>query len=254
MTIDVVEELGKAMKVLMERDKSKDEQVRALETVQDYIEDIDTANDFYKINGFCIIQPCLDSPHKEVRGETANLIGTLAQNNPFCQQHLMELNILPKLVELLSDEPEVTVHAIHAISCLVRCFEPALAAFIEIGGLECTLGLLQNFDHEKIAIKAAFLISALCGEFPPVRDEFVKLNAVEKVIDVIEPSGEYSQRLEILLSALTALSENRDAVNQCANSSLKAKLDKIIELCGNKEDCQVRNFLKSFKNEIHKRP
>lgn len=229
------------MRILIEREKSKEEQVDALEKVGDFIEDIDTANDFYKINGFCIILPCLNSPHKEVRRGTASLVATLAQNNPFCQQHLMELEILPKLIDLLSDEPDVTVHAIHAISCLVRSFEPALASFIEMGGLECALGLLQNSDHEKICIKSAFLISSLCGEFPLVRDEFVKLNAVDRVIDVIEPCGEYNQRLEITLSALISLTESQLAVNQCRDSPrLKEKLESIVKLSNDKEECKVR--------------
>lgn len=233
------------MRVLIEGDKSKEEQFKALEIIQDFIEDIDTANDFYKINGFCIIQPCLESPHKEVRSGTASLIATLAQNNPFCQKHLTEQNVLPKLIELLSDEPDVAVHAIYAISCLVRNYEPTLAAFIDIGGLECVLGLLENTDNEKIIVKSAFLISSLCREFSSVRDELVKLNAVELVVRAIKPSGKYDQKLEVLLAALTALTENSDAVEKCRDGKLelKEKLEKTIKLSAEKDECQVSTIL-----------
>ena len=41
--------------------------------------------DFHKIGGFFILIPCLNSPHDGVRWRTCQLIGTLTQNNPYCQ-------------------------------------------------------------------------------------------------------------------------------------------------------------------------
>lgn len=44
MTIDVVEELNKAMKTLISGNCSEDDQVNALEVVTSYVANIDTAN------------------------------------------------------------------------------------------------------------------------------------------------------------------------------------------------------------------
>lgn len=44
MTIDVIEELNKAMKVLIKKDSTQDEQVRSLEVVTSFVEDMDSAN------------------------------------------------------------------------------------------------------------------------------------------------------------------------------------------------------------------
>lgn len=44
LTINVVEELNRAMKTLMEGNSSEDDQVQALEVVTSYVEDMDTAN------------------------------------------------------------------------------------------------------------------------------------------------------------------------------------------------------------------
>lgn len=44
MTIDVVEELNKAMKTLISGNSSEDGQVNALEVVTSYVANIDTAN------------------------------------------------------------------------------------------------------------------------------------------------------------------------------------------------------------------
>lgn len=44
MTIDVIEELNKAMQTLIEGNSSEEEQVQALEVVTSFVADIDTAN------------------------------------------------------------------------------------------------------------------------------------------------------------------------------------------------------------------
>lgn len=44
LTVDVIEELTKSMETLTSRNASEDEQVKALEVVTNFVEDIDTAN------------------------------------------------------------------------------------------------------------------------------------------------------------------------------------------------------------------
>jgi hsp70-interacting protein len=204
--------------------------------------------DFFKIGGFCIIVPCLNSKFADVRSETAQLIGELAQNNPFCQKHLLDLNVLPKLIELLSDEPEVASNSFHAISCLVRSYEPALASFIEIGGLECILGLIQGQDQERLIIKSMFLISAFSKDFPAVGDELIKLNAIERIISTLQPKDEFDQRLEQTLSALSTLTDGEEGKRRCRNEkiNLREKLEKIIAMGSEKEECKVCNTIFMF--------
>uniref|UniRef100_A0A182NU06 Nucleotide exchange factor Fes1 domain-containing protein n=1 Tax=Anopheles dirus TaxID=7168 RepID=A0A182NU06_9DIPT len=236
LTVDVVQELEKSMRVLLEGD-SDEAKAEAIDTVVDYVQDIDTANDFYKVGGFVIIKPGLESSSAEVRSGTLRLVGELAQNNPFCQQHLLELNILARLTELLSDEPSVAQQAMHAISCMVRHYEPCLAAFIEIGGLECMLGCIQT-DNEKLRIKTSFLMANLCTELAPVRDEFIKLNAVERVMAAVKPAKDYDAKLETALSTLNVLTECEEGVRRCREGSLKQNLETILKLNGDKEECQ----------------
>lgn len=141
----------------------------------------------------------------------------------------------------MSDEAEVSSHAFHAISCIVRSFEPGMQAFVSMGGLECLLSLIQTPDREKLIIKSMFLISSFVQDFPTVRDDLVKLGAIEKIVATIEPKDEYSTRLEQTLAALTSLAEGDEAFKRCGNKSLslKEKLDKIISLGEGKEECQV---------------
>ncbi|XP_055541444.1 hsp70-binding protein 1 [Wyeomyia smithii] len=238
LTLDVVQEIEKAMKILTDPETAEDDKAEALEIIVDFVQDIDAANDFFKVGGFVIIQPGLDSPNANVRTGTLRLIAELSQNNPTCQQHLLEANVLPRVVELLSDEAEVAVQAMHAISCLVRHHEPCLAAYIEMGGLECLLGCIQT-DNDKLRIKSSFLMSNLCTEFAAVRDEFIKLNAVERVIASIRPSKEYEPKLETALSTLNVLTDSSEAVMRCqdAELKLKPKLELILKLNNGKDEC-----------------
>lgn len=239
LTVDVVEELNKAMKILIDGNSSEDDQVQALDVVTNFVEDIDTANDFFKVGGFCILFPCLNSTYSSIRSKTAMLIGELAQNNPFCQKHLLDLQILPKLIELLSDESEVAVNSFHAISCMIRSYEPGLAKFIEIDGLECILDLIHCQQHEKLIIKSMFLISSFSRDFPPVCDELVKLDAINKVAATLVPKSEYDTRLEQTLAALDALTETSNGIKKCRNNQtgLREKLEQIIKLGDGKDDC-----------------
>lgn len=239
LTIDVVENLTKAMNLLVTPGITKDEQVEALETVTDFVENIDTANDFYKIGGFCIIKTCLESPHAEVKEGTCELIAALAQNNPFCQKHLNDLNILPKLFELMTEpEPTVASAALHAVSSIVRGEVPC-EDFYKLGGIECLLGALDS-GNEKLTLKAAFLITSLCGLDEKVRGEFVELGAVEKLCNHLEPKEEYNALLESALSALFTLLQSKKAVDQCkaTHLNLQSKLIAIKKASGDKDEFQ----------------
>ncbi|XP_062551801.1 hsp70-binding protein 1-like [Armigeres subalbatus] len=238
LTMDVVKEIEKAMKTLMDPDRVEEDKADAIEIIIDFVQDIDAANDFYKVGGFVIIQPGLKSTNSDVRCGTLRLIAELAQNNPFCQEQLLQANILPQVVELLSDEPPVATQAMHAISCMVRHHESSLAAFIDMGGLECILGCIQT-DNEKLRIKSSFLMSNLCTEHTAVRDEFIKLNAVERVIAAVRPSKEFEPKLETALSTLNVLTECDEGVQRCQDSSLKLKekLELVLKLNNGKDEC-----------------
>lgn len=161
---------------------------------------------------------------------------------------MLDIEVLPKLIEMLSEETEVATHSFHAISCIVRSYEPALASFIDIGGLECILELIQRQDQEKLIIKSMFLISSFSQDFPPVRDELVKLDAINRVASTLEPKSEYDTRLEQTLSALDSLIKSADEVTRfCSNkTNLLEKLEKVISLGRGKDECNVSIIFHRF--------
>lgn len=168
MTVNVIEQLEGAAKVLTDKRATEADQIEALEIIIGYCETLDTANDFCKIGGLNIILSVMDnSPFISVRGKCGMLLVALSQNNPFCQKYLLELNAIPKLITLVSN-PDTSYYGIRALSAMVRNYEPCAAAFIDMGGLECILGCLQ-IDNEKLLIQCLFLMCALCTEYPEVR-------------------------------------------------------------------------------------
>lgn len=124
---------------------------------------------------------------------------------------------------------------------MVRSYEPGMKAFIEMGGLECLLGLIQSADREKLIIKSMFLINSFAQDSPSVRDALVEMNAIERIVATLEPKDEYSTRLEQTLAALTSLIESDEAISRCRDKTInmKEKLDQIISMGGDKEECQV---------------
>lgn len=170
MSVDVVAEMQRICGILMNPEATEDEKIGAMAVLGDYVENLDTANDFCKIGGLPILMKCLDSDISKLRESTARTIGSMSQNNPFCQKEFLDNNFIPKLMELVND-PEVGARALFGISGIIRAYEPATANFIDIGGLECLLSCL-SCGVEKICTQTLFMLNAMIGEHPAVRGNF----------------------------------------------------------------------------------
>lgn len=80
--------------------------------------------DFHKIGGFFILIPCLNSPHDGVRWRCCQLIATISQNNPYCQQQVLVEGVLPILLKILENDScvEARIKALYALSCNLKSF------------------------------------------------------------------------------------------------------------------------------------
>lgn len=212
LTFDVVEQLLKAIEILkdagtleLEDDPTTCE--NALEVVTEYVDNIDTANDFHKIGGFCIFSPCLSSAHGSLRWRTAELIAELTQNNPYCQEKILEAKLLPVLSSLVDCDPHelVRIKALYALSCLIRENPNALVEFGENNGFSVLLRAMQS-GVEKLQIKSAFLLSSLCTQNDGIKDELCDMGFVVQLVGMI--TDFHQPVLEHLLSALLALVQN----------------------------------------------
>lgn len=236
LTIDVIKRLQEAAGVISSINSSVDEKIDALDDIVNYVDDIDTAADFCKIGGIFVLLSCLEYPHDEIRNKSATLVSEIAQNNPYCQKQLMDSNILPKLMNLLSEEATLAT-GLRAVSCVVRSNEPGLKEFMKLGGLECLLGCLQKSNDEKVVTRAAFFLNSLCTDFPEICNDLRLLGAIDMITPLIKPQAEYNVALENLLSLLCSLLDKADS-NVPVNEGFVGVLEETIKLANDKSEAE----------------
>ncbi|KAG5892773.1 hypothetical protein JTB14_007988 [Gonioctena quinquepunctata] len=245
MTIDVVEVLQKQIESLRKVEKWEPgaditEFVEAIETILEYVDNIDIANDFHKIGGFTILYPCLKSKSARIRAEGCELLAVLCQNNPYCQQIVLDNEFIPMLISMIEkdEDMQVAAKAIYALGGIVRENTEGLNQLIHYDGLAVLLGAIKK-NNEKFVMKAAFLLSSLCRASCKIKGQMISLGYVPVLISLI--STERSQSHEHVLSLLVSLVENNaEAIAECKNScfNLKDVLQIYIATVRNKEECQ----------------
>lgn len=77
-----------------------------------------TFSDYHKIGGFKVLYPCLKSPHPKMRAGGCELLAVLCQNNPYCQQIVLDNEFVPKLLNMIENDNnlQVVVKALYALS------------------------------------------------------------------------------------------------------------------------------------------
>lgn len=173
MSVDVVAEMERICGILVNAEATDNQKSDAMSRLGDYVENLDTANDFCKIGGLPVLMKCLDSETTQLRERTARTIGIMSQNNPFSQKELMDQKFITKLMTLVND-PGMGFKALYGMSGIIRAYEPATAHFIDIGGLECLLTCLSS-GVEKICTQAMFMLNAMIGDHPAVRGNIIQL-------------------------------------------------------------------------------
>ncbi|XP_012285893.1 hsp70-binding protein 1 isoform X2 [Orussus abietinus] len=266
MTINLVEELQNAMKTLLNvnelrSDDDPTEHELALERIADFVGNIDLANDFYKIGGFPILKSCLNSTHSSIRWRAAEIIAELTQNNPFCQEKILEAELMPILLNMVdSDESELArIKALYAVSCLVRGHPDSLKYFDNHDGYSVLLRAMQS-SIEKLQIKSAFFLSSLCNKenTDTVKATLVKMGLVEQIAGLLAMQHLLPDTREQLLMVLAGLVDNDylPALEECRRSDLclKQTLEKYVneaKLTGAMDEVYTCNnlFEKVFCNQ-----
>ncbi|KAK5638136.1 hypothetical protein RI129_012431 [Pyrocoelia pectoralis] len=245
MTVDVIKILQENIKILQNSDvltESSDiaQHILALETILDYIDNTDVANDFHKIGGFAIFNPCLKCIKPEIRAGACDVIAELCQNNPYCQRMVLDAGLIPTLLKILATDSNnaVCVKALYAISCIIRQYTEGFHQFVQYEGLSVLFKTLQK-NNDKLTTKTTFLLSSLCGSQPDLMSRLVFLEYVPLLISLLvserKPSHEHILSLLLLLA-----SENHSAMMSCKDPkhNLQGILANYLKIISNKEECQ----------------
>ncbi|XP_053598733.1 hsp70-binding protein 1 isoform X1 [Microplitis demolitor] len=241
LTVNVIEELQKSVKILSNVMELRDgddptECETALECIASYVDSIDIANDFYKIGGFGIIGACLNSQFDSIRWKTADVIAELTQNNPFCQEKILEMGLMPILLGMVDSDPsdQAKIKALYAVSCIVRGNALALKYMDVNDGYSVLIRAMQS-PVEKLQVKSSFLLSALCSRdnAHAIRSSLIKMGIIEQASGLLAMSNVIGDTRDALLSILNSLTANNNlpALRECRRPELclKATLERHLK-------------------------
>ncbi len=258
MSVDVFQELGKCIAALSDESVVADRratdlslQLHAFDCVEDWVGQIEMANNFQRLGGFVALRGCLASPHDELAAGASRIVAELAQNNPYCQEKLTQEEFLPALLQCANDStsPALATKVLSAMSCLTRGYEPARRQLTTSGdGLATVVRLLQNSRDGRLRAKASFFLTALASEDPEVARALARLGLPELLVAMLdEADGEDEDGdagvnwREHVAAALLAVSKNsQEAADSCKklNVDVGKILRKRLEKVKGKEEFQ----------------
>ncbi|CAG9558938.1 unnamed protein product [Danaus chrysippus] len=236
LTIDVAEVLQKSIKILSDSERIQSIQLGqelpedvdiAFSNILELVDNIDTANDFYKLGGFSILPICLGCENDKIRSRASSILAELCQNNPFCQSRALECGLFNVMLHLAPSEKGMALaKCISAISSMVRDFKPSLQELTAQGGCELLANTLQGPDISA-RTRAAFLIRYLCNSYVDAKDKFVQQNIVKIIADLLKEGRDDTS--EHLLSILDTLVQDVDpkVIKLCRDPGLN--LDNILK-------------------------
>jgi len=188
MTMSVAKELAEQVKKLYYEavtmpGEDVTEQEQAIEMIEEYVDDINYAMDFCKMGGFPALLRCLNSPHSTLRAGAAGLIGDICQNNPYCQDNMLGLKVVPLLLHMMDTDSDnlARIKALYALSCLVRDCQKGEESFLEADGFSYLMRSMQS-GVEKLVVKSTFLLNNLVRDKDAHMDTVISMGYIEQLI------------------------------------------------------------------------
>lgn len=259
MSVDVFQELAKCVEILSDHDVIMNEEASverplyAFECIEDWVGQVDMANNFQRLGGFTALRLCLASPHERVAAGACHIVAELAQNNPHCQQALLDDKMLDEVLKIAKEDARtgVKTKALYAVSSTVRSFPPGYEAMKKLNGFEVVLQLLQ-IDDVTLRTKACFLLASLMQEHPDLKAELTRMGLCELLFAVLnEEHGTHHEHVARTLVAM--LENNPEAVKACHDLPLNLSQlleDRVKFLEGKEEFLEERDYCKELKKHF----
>uniref|UniRef100_A0A1A7WC75 Hsp70-binding protein 1 n=1 Tax=Iconisemion striatum TaxID=60296 RepID=A0A1A7WC75_9TELE len=235
--LDEVEQIKQCLAVLQrdetdekdrDDDDDDDERESAFEMLSELCENLDNARDLMVVGGLDLcVSRYLSHVQSGLRWRAAQLIASCAQNMPQVQDHLLKIEVLPRLLQLTDSDPNPTVRvkALYAVSCLIREQEAGLQEFVAHDGFSVLMRGMQS-ENEKLRTKSAFLLLNLLTSHPEHKETVVCMGMVQQLVSVLR--SPHSSFHEHVLGALCCLVEDfPQGLKECRNPTLA--LEELIK-------------------------
>lgn len=120
--------MKEAMTVIVHPDADHDAKVTAFDNLEQLIENLDNANNLAPLGLWPPLLEQLKSGNAELRKMAAWCVGTAVQNNPKCQQYLLEAGGIKTVAAMSLNDPDPTTRrkAVYALSSSIRNFQPGM--------------------------------------------------------------------------------------------------------------------------------
>jgi len=220
---DPVKIMNELTHFILEDSTSDENKEAALEQLNGYCEDIDMANDFVKLGGLKMIEHLFKNGGAEIRWRAADVFATCVQNNPVSQEAAMKIEFVPTLLSFIDNDAheQVKIKAFYALSCLIRENLQCSQIISKYDGFSVFVRAIQS-DIEKLQLKVAFMLQAICETEPSCKDILCNLGMVEQLVGLLH--SEHSKTHEILMMSLLMLvKDNPKAIQECKREELQIK-------------------------------
>lgn len=126
--------MKEAMTVIVHPDSDLEAKLTAFDNLEQLIENLDNANYLSPIGLWPPLLDQLKNSNAELRKMAAWCVGTAVQNNPKCQQYLLEAGGVKTIAGMSVEEPDPATRrkAVYALSSAVRNFQPGMDEALRI--------------------------------------------------------------------------------------------------------------------------
>ena len=241
----------KKMKLLLNvireaRENSTAEQrVEALEGLEDFVENIDNANDFIKMGGMqTVLEQCLSSDSVEERIAATSLIAAIAKNNMFGANEIIKAGGFDLLMARLRKEKDwkASCRVLSGISAVVQLNLAALQAFDKCGGTSFLASMLRSKEtHEKVKERIVFMVSFLMKDKESI--DILENSSLTSSLFLVILDGNLSHSIEFFIKGLHTYNE---IDNKQLHERHGDKLKSLQSLVDSSEDDETKKLYKEI--------
>ncbi|ORY77285.1 armadillo-type protein [Protomyces lactucae-debilis] len=152
-----------AMQAIEDNSMSRDNHEIAFENLEGLVEQIDNAKNLQSLGLWPPILKQLDKSDAFYRKNGCAVIAAACQNNPATQEAFVKANGLERVVDLFSNETDVSVRrkALFAITSTLRNSDVALQRFASIGGWQVFSAQLEGIQDLALQKRLVFFLQSL---------------------------------------------------------------------------------------------
>lgn len=240
-----VDNLKGHLSIALDQTNSEEERIGSLEAIQEFVEDLDVANDLHALGGLIPILDLMNHESEDIRVISAWIISTGVQNNPRFQSLLLEQGGVSRFLQRLTSESseQVKIKLISCISGLVRDCPQSEEEFYSQNGLDTILEQLKLVQSPGFRQKVVFFLQYLAKDESCI-NSMMRCGVLECCVECLGQSNK--DLCEKTIDLLLILSTVSDAAEQMGRMVALQEVISRISLC--EEGHEFEESLKRLQN------